>query len=330
MMLGAYDEAEARAEEARAIFATLGNRAMEADCLSIMAILRVHWGHIQIGMDAARAGIAIGRAIENPWAVANCAYNLAQGLLDAGEVAEALAVAQDGVAAARAAGHPPTLVFNLLALGHVYRALFALEQAGQAHREAMMIAEALRHPLLTEWSAIELCADGALAGDWEAACAAARQALALRNYRRVYVGFTRWHETEALLRGGDRDEAAEDARRMPEQCAANQRYELQHLRTLAVLAAWQGATDEAIADLEAAALLAERLGLLNERWQIESALAEIYLTRQDDDRAHQSFACAGRIVRAFADKLDDISQREAFLAAGPVRRVLAALYSHPI
>jgi tetratricopeptide (TPR) repeat protein len=322
MMLGQHDEVEARIEEARALFAVLDNRAMEADCLSILAILRVHWGRLQAGMDAARTGIAIGREIENPWGVANCAYNLAQGLLDCGELTEAFAVAQDGVAAARSAGHPPTLIFNLLALGCVYRALFALESARQVHIEARMIAEALRHPLLLEWSALDLCADGALAGDWDEAHMYARQALSLRNYGRVYVGFTRWLETEALLRGGDVEQAAEDVRRMSEQFAGNQRYEMQERRALAVLAHWQGDIDQAIVHLETARLLAEGMGLVHDRWQIEAALEEAYLARGDEEPARQAFARAGGIVLAFANNLTDDKLRATFLAAGPVRRLL--------
>jgi DNA-binding SARP family transcriptional activator len=324
LMLGQHDQVEALAEQARALFAALGNRAMEADCLSITAIVRIHWGRTQAGMDAARAGIAIGREIENPWGVANCAYNLVQGLLDLGAVAEALATAHDGVAAARSAGHPPTLVFNLLALGQVYRALFALEQAQQAHHEAMEIAEALRHPLLTEWSAIEICADNALEGAWEAAHAAALRALSLRNYSRVYVGFTRWHEIEALLRGGDAERAVEDTQRMPNQLVGSRRYDLQQLRARAVHASWHGADGEAIACLEQAGALAEQHAWPIERWQIEAALGEIYLTRGENDRSCQSFARASGIVRAIADGIADNNLRTAFLAAGPVRRVLEA------
>ncbi len=324
LMLGQHDEVEALAGEARALFAALGNRAMEADCLSITAILCIHWGRTQAGMDAARAGIAIGREIENPWGVANCAYNLVQGLLDFGALADALATAHDGVAAARTAGHPPTLVFNLLALGQVYRALFALEQAHQAHREAMEIAEALHHPLLMEWSAIEICADNALAGAWEAAHAAAQRALSLRNYCRVYVGFTRWHEIEALLRGGDAERALEDMRRMPNQLAGSRRYDLQQLRARAVQASWHGAAGEAIACLEQASALAEQHAWPIERWQIEAALGEIHLTRGENDRSRQSFARASSIVRAIADGLVDNSLRTTFLAARPVRRVLEA------
>jgi hypothetical protein len=61
----------------------------------------------------------------------------------------------------------------------------------------------------------------ALAGAWEAAHAAALLAVSFRNYGRVYVGFTRWHEIEALLRGGDAERAIEDTRHMPNQVAGS-------------------------------------------------------------------------------------------------------------
>jgi tetratricopeptide (TPR) repeat protein len=324
LMLGRVDDVEARAEEARALFATLGNRAMETDCLSIVAIIRIHTGRLQAGIDAARAGVAIGRAIENPWGVANCAYNFAQGLFDRGEWNEALEVAQDGVAAARAAGHPPTLVFNLLALGRAYRSLFALDRARQLHQEARAIAEALRHPLLLEWTAIELCADCAIAEDWDAAHGYARQALSIRNYGRVYVGFTRWCETEALLRGDDAAQAGEDVRRMQEQLLGMPRIELQHRRCLALLAESAGDTRQAIIDLEVAGDLADTIGLLDERWRIDAALGEHYLSVGDAAPARQAFTRAGDRVRALAEQLQDETLRVSFLAAAPVRRVLEA------
>jgi tetratricopeptide (TPR) repeat protein len=273
-------------------------------------------------MDAARQGIAIGRAIENPWGVANCTYNLAQGLFDRGEWTEALEVAQDGVATARAAGHPPTLVFNLLAHGRAYRALFALDRARQLHLEARAIAEALRHPLLLEWTAIELCADCAAAEDWGAAHGYARQALSVRNYGRVYVGFTRWCETEALLRGGDTAQANQDVRRMQEQLLGMPRIELQHRRCLAVLAESAGDTSQAIVHLEAAGDLADAIDLLNERWRIDAALAECYLSLGDAAQARQSFTRAAGQVRALAGRLEDESLRATFFAAALVRRVL--------
>jgi len=173
-------------------------------------------------------------------------------------------------------------------------------------------------------SAIEICADNALAGAWEAAHAATLRALSLRNYSQVYVGFTRWHEIEALLRGGDAERALEDMRRMPNQLAGSRSYDLQQLRARAVQAGWHGAAAEAIACLKQAGALAEQHAWPIERWQIEAALGEIYLSRGEHDRARQSFARARGIVRAIADGLIDDSLRSTFLAAPPVRRVLEA------
>jgi hypothetical protein len=152
----------------------------------------------------------------------------------------------------------------------------------------------------------------------------AQKALSLRNYARVYTGYSRWHETEALLRGGDAERAAEDLRRMSGQLVDSPRYDLQHLCARAVLARWQGADEEAIAHLEAAGALAEQLGLLNERWQIAATLAEMHRTRGDEQRARRAFARAASIIRTFADKLADDHLRAAFLAARPVQRVLEA------
>jgi predicted ATPase len=322
LMLGYHDEVEAHADESRALCEAIGNRAMEADSLSIQAILRVYWGRLQEGITAARAGMSIGREIENPWGQANCAYIFAQGLLDSGAWTEALAVARDGVAAARAAGHPPTLVFNLLSLGRVYRAHFALAEALPILRESRVIAEALEHPFLLEWTAIELCADCVAAGDWDEAYTHALQALSARDYGQVYVGFTRWHETEALLRGGSLDQAAEDARRMGGQFKGNRRYHLQELRARAVLAESAGDTGQAITHLEAARAIAEGFGLLNECWQLDSALGNLYLARGDQPRARRSFTQAAELVRRLANTIDDQSLRVAFLAGEPVRQVL--------
>jgi tetratricopeptide (TPR) repeat protein len=226
------------------------------------------------------------------------------------------------VEAARAAGHPPTLVFNLLALGRVYRALFALEQARALHLEARAIAEALHHPMLLEWAAAELCGDYALDRAWDEAHTHALQALSVRNYGRVYVGFARWYETEALLRGGSIAQAAEDVRRMGTQFTGNRRYHLQELRTRAVLARSAGDTGQAIGHLEAARAIAEELGLRNDRWQIDAALGDLLRAHGGAAQAHRSFNQAAELVRALAGTIDDQGLHAAFLVAEPVRHVL--------
>ncbi len=111
---------------------------------------------------------------------------------------------------------------------------------------------------------------------------------------------------------------------MPTQLAGSQRYDLQYLRARAVQASWLGADGEAIACLEQASALAEQHTWPIERWQIEAALGEIYLSRGENDRARQSFDRASGIVRAIADGIVDNTLHTNFLAARPVQRVLEA------
>jgi hypothetical protein len=248
--------------------------------------------------------VAIGQEVENPWGVANCAHPLTRGLLDQGEWGESLEVSRAGVAAARAAGHPPTLVFNLLALGAVYRAHAALEAARAAHAEARAIGEAMWHPLLREWAAIELCADAAQAGAWAEAATFAQEALALRRPDRVYAGCARWLETEALVRAGLRDSASADLAQAAGIKPMYPRMRLQLERGWAVLAAAAGDSVAAAAHLEAAGDLADQLGLHYDRWQIDQALATTYAALGNPEatvRREQVMATAA----AFTERVTD-------------------------
>ena len=82
----------------------------------------------------------------------------------------------------------------------------------------------------------------------------------------MFGGLTRWHETEALQRGGRIEQAREGVRRFGEHTHNKRRYRIPYLRALAVLVYWENEIDQAIAHLEAAQILAEQLGLPGERW----------------------------------------------------------------
>ncbi len=314
MMIGKQDTAMVEAEAARVLFSALGNRAMEADCLSMTAIMQVHSGNIAAGIAAGRAGVLIGQEIENPWGVANCAHPLARGLLDQGEWGEALEIALTGVAAARTARHPPSLVFNLLALGAVYRAYAALDMACAVHGEALAIGEAMHHPLLCEWSAIELCADAAHAGEWTVAGGFAQQALALRREGRVYVGCSRWLETEALVRMGLYASAVEDLEQAEREVPIRLRLVLQLERGKAVVAAVTGAVSVAIQHLEKAYALATQLELRYDCWQIDQALTTLYVSI-GSAAATASQARAAEAITAFALRVTDPELRAGLLAS---------------
>ncbi|MFN8539840.1 MAG: AAA family ATPase [Thermomicrobiales bacterium] len=323
MMLAHVPETEHFAGKARTLAATLDNRVIEIDCLSILTIIRVHAGDLQGGITAGQAGLALGRTIENPWGIANCTHALAQGLLDIGDIGAALAIAQEGLAAAQIAGHPPTIVFNLITLGNIFRALFSPEQAQQFHREALAIGEALHHPLLTEWSLIELNADCALAGDGDAAASHARRAIAIRNHKQVYAGIARWCETEALLHSGEAELAIADIARSRQHPQTLPRSEFQLLRCEAVLAEARNDLATALVYLTAALMLARDLGLVPEHWQTSVALGDALLRHGDEASSHQAYREAATIVQQIAARIPEPPLREAFLAAPPAQRALA-------
>lgn len=311
------EEVVSQAQEARHLYVELGNRALEADCLWVIASAWVHTGYPQRCIAAGREGIAISREIENAWGFANNAYNLALGLLECGEYTEALEIAQSGVAQARS-GHPPTLVFNLLVLGEIYRALGAVELALSAHQEAGAVAAKLRQPFVSEWVAADLCADYALAGEWTQAYECARQALSLRTYQWAYPGFTRWHETEAMLHEDNSQDAAQDVYKFGEQLhhfGEVQRYRVMHLRAAAVLAEWQGETAEAIAYLRQALMQAEAIGLPGEIWRIEVALGKLLWATGEADAAGDALRHARAIVHGLADQMSDEMLRGSLLQA---------------
>ena len=321
--LGKWEESLSHAEEARMLYAALGNRAMEVGCLCMLAEARINYGQPQEGIDAARAALAISVEIEDPWGQINAAVQMVPGLLDSGAYTEALAVIQQGVTLARALEIPPLLVLTLGRWGNVSRAMLALEAAHAAHSEALAHCESFLPPPYVGSMAGELCADCALAGQWQEAYTYALKAAAMRDDTIMYGGLTRWHEIEALLRGGSPDQAREEVRRFGERVGNKRRYRIPYLRALAVLARWDGDAEQAIVHLQEAARLAEEIGLPGELCQILAVLGELYQLCKNESLAQQVFARALQVVQSLADRIEDVQQRTTFLSAQRVRAVLA-------
>jgi predicted ATPase/DNA-binding SARP family transcriptional activator len=320
--LGKWEESLSHAEEARILYTTLGNRPMEVGCLCIMAVARINDGQPQAGIDAARAALAISMEIEDPWGQINAAVQMVPGLLDCGAYTEALAVIQQGVALARALEITPLLVITLNELGNVGRAMLTLEAAQAAHSEALALCESFMPPPYVGWIAGELCADCALAGQWQQAYMYALKATAARDYAIMHGGLARWHETEALLRGESVEQAKEEVRRFGELVGNKRRYRIPYLRSLAILAQWDGETEQVISHLQQAVQLAEEIGLPGELWQLLAALGELYQAHKNVSQARQAFARAAQVVQSLADRMEDEQQRTTFLSAQPVQAVL--------
>jgi tetratricopeptide (TPR) repeat protein len=326
MFLGQVSAGEATMIEARAIYTALGNKALEADCLTATAAAQIWQGRIREGIETARAAEAICAEMDNPWGHIYSRVWLATGLLDSGEYEAALAVAQAGQHQAKAHNLPPMSIFIALVLGKIYRALGQLVAAYETHQEALALNEQVRSDPHVALIQAEMCADAALAGNWAEAITFARQALAYRKYDVLPLVISpRWLETKALLRGGEVELVREDSQHWGKLVEHLPRFRLPHLLSLAVLAQGEGDTKQAIAYLQEANTLAEKIGLLGEQWQILAMLANLYQLRDEEQRAREAFERAMEIVQVLAAKIDNKSLHAAFLsrATGHSHQVIA-------
>jgi tetratricopeptide (TPR) repeat protein len=272
----------------------LGNRVREVGCLCVIAKASIDGGQHQEGIDAARAALAMSEAMEDTWGQINAAAQLVPGLLDRGAYGEAYSVGQRAVALARALEITPLLVIILTEWGNVCRANLMPEAAKIAHSEALTRCEDFMPPHYTGWIAGELCADCVVAGQWEQAHTYALKAAAAR----------------------------EEVRRFGEGMNNNGRSALPYLRSLAVLAQFQGEIDAAIEHLQEAVRCAEEVGLPGELWSMCVELGEMYRKQGDESQADHAFARAAKIIQALADTMEDQQQRNSFLSVPVVKRVL--------
>ncbi|CAN5755283.1 hypothetical protein BH20ACT12_BH20ACT12_02370 [soil metagenome] len=344
---GRWEECVARAREAAGLYARMGdrgagslaaqyllvgsppsealhNRAMEAQCLATVALGEVNRGELGASVNAGRAALKIGREINNEWSQALAATNLGHGLTEEGRYGEAIRAAQEGVRIARKLPNPGLPLLALYSLGNAHQAVLGLEEAQTMYQEALEIADTVARP----WRSLivtRLCANRALAGDQEAAHRHALDSVGIRDAspaRLVWLDFARYHETEALLRGGNEELAREDVKRLGERVGGDRRFRLVHLRMLAVLDRWDGQTRGALARLREARALAEEIGLPGELWQIGAEAGELHEQRGELERARDAFSRAARIVEMLAGEIEDEALKESFLSAPQLRRVL--------
>jgi tetratricopeptide (TPR) repeat protein len=303
----------------------LTNRAMEVLCLGLLALGHVNLGEPQAGVHVARVALDLSQQINNVWVQAYSVLNLNHTLLEVGEYEEALRVTQQGVELARTLPDPTLLFFLLTVLGAAHQALLSLEEARTTLMESLALTDAFAIRSYQVLATSRLCANQALAGDWKNAHAYALETVAVRNTidtSLLFIDFMRYHETEALLQGGDEAWAREDVQRFGASLSSNRRHRLPYLRALATQAEFDGETREAMAYLQEAAALAREIGLPGELWQIQAALGEAYHACGEREQEEQACARAVASVQELAEKMRDEALRTHFLAEPAIRRVL--------
>ena len=303
----------------------LTNRASEALCWANLAFAQVHAGQVRDSIYSGRRALTLSQESKNGWAYIYSTLCLAHGLLDAGVYEEALVLMQHAVAQARTL--PPTIIFQrfLIALGKTYHAVQQWEEAHRTLAEAEAVAEMLDLGPLRVSALSQLCMHYAEAGDWEAAYRYAVKAITVRKSSDVallVLDFSRQYETEALLHGGDERQARAEVQRLGERLGNYQRFRISYLRSLAVLAAWDGHSEQAIGHLNEAAQLAVSIRLPGEQWQIQAMLGRLYEAVGEPTQAQTAFGEATTIIRELAEGIEDEALRTNFLAGPQIQPVL--------
>ncbi len=292
-----------------------GTKAMEIQCLTYLALIRIYQGRVQEGIAIAREAQAVSGELPERMETMSL-YALGTGLQEAGEYEEALVLAMRGTERAREVRDTFLLASNLGRLGDAQVALLNLEEAHAAYEEAVDLGHYKAH------SFARFCMVAALSEDWEDAHAFAKRAHEVGIFCNPLFSIHFHREVEALLRGGDEGLAREEVRRFAERARTNKRDRVAYLRSLAVLIEWEGDTERALGRLHEAEALAEEIGLPGELWQIQSRIGMLYERRGEIGEARAAFSRAAQTLRALAQEIEDEKLREGFLASPRVRRVL--------
>lgn len=291
--------------EATALYAGLGNRAMQADSLMLVADAHILNGNLAEGVRLTEESLALCRQIGNRWGEGNSLLHLGQGLADLGRYTEAIAAIRQAVEISGDTPYVP--LFALGALGAIYRSILNLEQAYATHTDLMAQVVALDYPPgFLAMIASELCADCVALGRWDEALRFAQQASDHRNYTVLPSGHSAWPDTLALAHGGALDRARQDLEWYRQALAPFRRHQVSYLRAKGLLAQAQGQTQAAREHWRAAVNLAEEIGLADDRWQLYVLLG----------KREQATA----VVRPLVEGLEEAALRETFEAN------LAALY----
>jgi predicted ATPase/DNA-binding SARP family transcriptional activator len=303
----------------------LTNRATEALCWALLAFAQVHSGQAHNSMRSGRRALALAQESKSGWVHVSSTTYLAYGLLEAGAYEEALELMQRTMALARTL--PQGFIFHrfLICLGEVYHAMQQWEEARSTLEEAVVLSETLGLGHFRVSALSQLCMHYALAGQWEAAYRYAVKAIVLRKSTEAALiawDFFQQYETEALLRGGEERQAREAVQRLGEGLGPNHRFRLPYLRSLAVLAAWEGNTEQAIDHLREAAGLAAEFGLPAEQWQIQERLGRLYQASGEQEQARTAFGEATRIILGLAGGIGDEALRTNFLAGPQIQPLL--------
>ena len=293
----------------------IGNKALEIQCLTYLALIRIFQGRLQEGVAIARGVQAISRELPERMEPMSL-WVLGTGLQEVGEFEEALALARRGTELARKVRDTFLLAIHLVRLGDAHVALLNLEEARGAYEEAVGLGH--REAV----SSARLCVLAVLSENWEDAHAHAKSAHEDGTFFNPLLSVHLHHEVQALVWGGDERLAREETGNLAERTQTDERNRVAYLHSVAVLSEWEGELERALGQMRQAESLTEEIGMPGELWQIRAKIGELHERRGEVGEAREAFSRAAQTLRDLAAKIKDERLREGFLSAPRMRRVL--------
>ena len=331
---GMWKESAFHMEEALSFYATSGGGEMEPQNLIHLLWSKglVAWGRGLVDgpvnafgptgvlQDYWREATTLSNGLDTDYARAQLGSQ-GVGLSWAGEYEDAIGKASRGLEASRSLGHAQFAYLSLEGLGDAYRGTFALEEAKSTYSDMF---DWVTFTTLEGHIHAKLCSVAALSGEWERARGHALEAIGLGKEVLLPLSYVhRYHDIEALLRGGDTELARELFRSFERRVGRGRGcFRVAYLRSAAVFTRWNGDTEGTLFHLREAFGLAEKLELPGEIWQVGAALGETHENRGEIGPSGRAFGRAAVVVRQLAAKIPDGELRQGFLAAPQVRRVL--------
>jgi DNA-binding SARP family transcriptional activator/tetratricopeptide (TPR) repeat protein len=302
-----------------------GLRRWGANALMGMGNARLHLGEGDIGRVALQMGWQIFTELNNPRYHVSYVLHKTFGWIEAGHYEQGLRETRQVMEVAATSVDRPLDSANVrpyCALVDTFHALFQPAAAREPLEQASALA--LGKPV---WErllpATRRCTQFALAGNWTSAAAAAREAQALRDESPsplTWFDFTRYYETEALLRTGDHVHAEAHVRRLGEHAGTNRRYQLVYLRMCALLNRAAGDHVAAAQQFSEALSLAREMNLPGEEWQIAAEFSASCSTLGDVQCAQEARTESETIIDDLAARFTDLTQRDHFAQAARSRR----------
>jgi tetratricopeptide (TPR) repeat protein len=324
---GQFRNALAARTQAAAAFRALDNRPMLADALGGTAILYHYMGNPDQARVHSTEGMAISRAIDNPWGVVYNGWGIEEIEFDSGDFETILDNADQRIAAARRVGFP---VFIGLAL---WRAARTHRELGQIDR-SLPLADAatgafalMDMPSWTTWS------DGVAAsaeldrGDLTAAQAALESVwrpdsapvLAFQGHMTAGPIYAAW-----ALAAGRLDLGLQFCdwmlERLTNETIWRSAGEMYYQRGCLRLAAGDLAGAEADLTEARRHLTDARVAILI--WKTDAALAEVHHRRGNPPAEAAARECAAGGIARLAEGIRDEGLRRSFLGRADVRKVI--------